>query len=399
MLPDGNMDTHKYLHGAPYRLGAELMTKVRWFELNQQQRSIDPNHTEMVNHTYRGRPITVAKLRSIYKILSSEDAAKQEWLEASLLVATNRERYTFTHSRAKEYAKFHHRVVIRWVREYKDWQQKPPDEFEGEAMQDPCFYEYFVAGADGFLTESIQRDLGLVNATSLRMHSICFDDEIQRMLKECEKSCRAGEVITAPRPPLCVMVEVFPGSNTPEDVMKALRDLSISASLGEDAETKIIVPLYRYSCKWDHTSTPVYGKYPYFRPSRITLKRHFPFELAFAVTVHKAEGRTIHRIIIGLSYCRVDKCNFSFAQFHVAMTRVKESSHIRFLLTGATEDDCWKSIQYLEKLRPDPSIEFFFAGFRDIENLCNPNINWVENEWSADRANAVFKNRFGIKHN
>jgi hypothetical protein len=61
--------------------------------------------------------------------------------------------------------------------------------------------------------------------------------------------------------------------------------------------------------------------------------------------------------------------------------------HIRLLLIGETESDRWRSLAYLDYLKPDPSMEFFFAGFRPYD-VDNPNTGWMDNAWSADRANA-----------
>ena len=55
----------------------------------------------------------------------------------------------------------------------------------------------------------------------------------------------------------------------------------------------------------------------------------------------------------------------------------------------------WKSILYVNDLRPDPSVKFFFSGFCNINQL-NPNEGWREDEWSAERANRVFKETMGI---
>ena len=155
---------------------------------------------------------------------------------------------------------------------------------------------------------------------------------------------------------------------------------------------RAIVPILRpESCHWDNDQTPVYAS-SYFAPSKVLLGTIFPVEPAFAITVHKSEGQTMRRVIIALSPCKVVACRFNFEQFHVAFSRVEEGAHIRLLLIGDTEVERWKSISYLTGLRQDPSVKFYFAGFRDLspgsEN--NPNEGWLTNEWSADRANHKF---------
>jgi len=56
----------------------------------------------------------------------------------------------------------------------------------------------------------------------------------------------------------------------------------------------------------------------------------FPFDLAFVMTVHKAQMRTIKRIVIDLTHHPRCCCMKSAAIF-VAMSRVAETDHIRFL--------------------------------------------------------------------
>jgi hypothetical protein len=130
------------------------MTSVRWFELLQQQRAIeDPPHTKMVYDTYTGKPITMMDLKQRLKRLSSDDCKKKEWIEACVLTSTNRERFTLTHDRAIQFAKHKNTVVLRWLKDMKDdWKQAPEPEFRAQAMEDPCFYEYYVSDCDGFVT-------------------------------------------------------------------------------------------------------------------------------------------------------------------------------------------------------------------------------------------------------
>jgi hypothetical protein len=138
----------------------------------------------------------------------------------------------------------------------------------------------------------------------------------------------------------------------------------------------------------------VYGS-PFFPPSRVKLRQFFPIELAFAVTAHKAEGKTLSRVILALSHCEAKKCDFLYEQVHVALSRVKQSKHLRLLLIGRDEAEQWMSISYIDNLRQDPSIAFFFDGYR-VPQPDNPNVDWMTDVWSAERANQRFKERIGL---
>jgi len=263
-------------------------------------------------------------------------------------------------------------------------------------MQDPCFYEYFVRWAGGFLNENILRDLRLINAIPLLFHSIKFDSETDRWIQQLMSSCQAGTVITAPTRPLCINVELEMPPNTSPVVIKALQRFSIiKPPRNSAAPPRIVVPIKEFPCQWERTATPVRGS-ELFPASKVLLKQCFPVELGFAVTVHKAEGRTMKHVVVALSHCNATGCNFSYAQVHVALSRVRSGDHMRLLLTGRHETDQWMSLLYINELRPDPAIKYFFGGFCQT-NPEAPNIDWQTNEWSADRANSNFKRLMKIE--
>jgi hypothetical protein len=227
-----------------------------------------------------------------------------------------------------------------------------------------------------------------------KYHSIKFDDETEKFLLEVLKSTAPGDVITMPHRPLCINIEVFMPYNTHNSVKRALKRLSIYNNLSTTPTHNPVIPIMEQSCSWDSNETPIYGG-ANFLPSKATFRHFFPLEPALAITVHKAQGRTLKRVIIALSHCDAKGCNFSYQQVHVALSRVRNSEHIRLLLTGHNEAMQWMSLLYIDNLRPDPSIRFYFAGFRECP-VNNPNHNWLTNEWSAERANVKFKEEMGI---
>jgi hypothetical protein len=123
-----------------------------------------------------------------------------------------------------------------------------------------------------------------------------------------------------------------------------------------------VLPVWEYGCKQDSSETTVRGGIG-FLPSKATLKKYFPIKPAFAIVVHKSEGQTMRRVIIALSSCKAMGCDFTYAQVHVAFSRVRQGEHIRLLLTGDTEVEQWQSILYLSSLCPTPSVEYYFSGF------------------------------------
>ena len=293
VLPFVQKEDEKRRANHPFRIGVDIMTELRWFEFTQQQRAItDPNHTRLVNKTYRGEPLTMREIKDNYKILSPSDCTKDEWVKASIIVCTNRERCSLTHTRAIQYATHFGTIVLRWLKDFKCWKQRPPPEYEASALQDPCFYEYYVEGVEGYLNENIMRDLCLVNAVPIVYHSVKFDEETEKWMRPLIDSSPSGTVITSPTRPICINVKLLMPDNTPSIVMKALRSFSIVPMPKDDPKADIVVPIGEFFCKWDRSLTPVHGSYN-FAPSRVLLRQYFPVETGFAATVHKSEGRTM----------------------------------------------------------------------------------------------------------
>ena len=394
ILPDQNSARTPYSADHPYVIGSRIFTLARWYELSKQQRSIDDVHTQLVQNNYLGKRLSLDRLkRNGYRILSREDGKDPDWVTAPILVSTNRERYTFTHHKAIHVAKHLGTVVFRWNTKWSKWKQRPVDpKHEREALNDPCFYEYFVAGADGFLTDNIQKHLNLTNATAVKFHSIKVHPRLQKQLLSTLSRANPGDIITLPEPPAAVNVEIeFQQSHLKPGALQALRkfSLGVPATTSKPGHSNYVIPLYEYSCKASSTPTTVRGGKT-FLPSKVTLQKRFPVEPAFAITVHKSEGRTLSKVIIALSNCDARGCNFSFSQVHVAFSRVRRRSDIRLLLTGDSDIDQWRSLTYLGGLRPKKYIKFFFDGHRNRSHT-DPNRDWKEVQWSARRANASYR--------
>ncbi len=381
----------KKAHGHPYRTGVDIFTKIRWFELNIQQRAItDKIHSKFVEDTYFGEPLHLHRIKDHIKLLSEDDMKQESWAEAPVLVATNRERYSIIHSRAVHLAKIKNTVVIRWLKDFRKWQNKPGKDHYHEALQDPCFYEYFVPGMNGFISKNVSKQLHVVNGKKIQYDSIRMDEEWQQWLQDRIVRARPGDIITLPEHPVAVNVSMELDSTMTAQARQALTDGSIATSKG-----RVTIPITPLLEEWPpekdgkaQKRVPVYGGKS-FGPSRVQIRNRFPLQSALATTVHKAQGDTLDKAIIAMSHNPVRICNFTYEQVHVAFSRVKDSSGLRLLLTGNSVAEKWQSITYISTLRQDPTVAWYFMGFRERlrPNQGNPNTNWTTNEWSAARAN------------
>jgi hypothetical protein len=146
----------RYGRFTPTRVGLELIRGFKWMSLYTQHRSVDPVHTAFISRLWRGDAISVRDLMQ-YRMFSPADVdADPTWLSAPVLVATNQERFSLLHARAVSFARHHGTCVLRWQLDMRKWRGCPRDpEHRRNAMEDPNFYEYFVAGGPGFVTANI----------------------------------------------------------------------------------------------------------------------------------------------------------------------------------------------------------------------------------------------------
>ena len=104
------------------------------------------------------------------------------------------------------------------------------------------------------------------------------------------------------------------------------------------------------------------GKIINFGVSNFLVHQLDPFELAFAATIHKAQGRTIGKVVINL-HCHPDETQrLKFAQIFVALSRVKTRQNIRLIRhPNATHEQAYSRIT---ELRQHPDVTALCKGFK-----------------------------------
>jgi hypothetical protein len=181
-----------------------------------------------------------------------------------------------------------------------------------------------------------------------------------------------GELITLDEPPAGINVLLVE-----QKLTNAWKKFSLD-------EHHLVIPIAPMSCK--KHEVPVSGGSNYLL-SRVTVSPHFPLELGFVTTIHKAQGRTLSHVIIALSRRsnRDDKTyilDMSYESVYVAMTRVEKASNIRLLLHGNNNNSRINSMLYLTELAPNPNVKAFFAGYvRNDDGVL---------VWDAERAVAMY---------
>jgi len=283
----GGTQQHRLDLSHPFFVGADIVRQAKYVELDEQVRAEgDPFHVKVVERLYKGGGICRSDLEK-YKLLSEDDYKGSQagqgpldsgWHRAPIIVTTNRERYSLTHEAACRFAQRCGQVVIRWKVKYSRWRQKPPcPQMTKHALEDPCFYEYFVNGADGTFSGTVNKDLGLVNAAPYRYHSISLKTpaETETFLRDME-GVEPGTVITLPDTPLSVNVLVKGFDRTQEQLGGLLTCCMPYEGNGEGrgGEYNLLIPVVEGLTKVKD-NVAVRGGVGYSH-SRVTIRPNFP---------------------------------------------------------------------------------------------------------------------------
>jgi len=238
-----------------------------------------------------------------YKKLSPDDLrdTNSPWAFAPILVASNKERIDICERKSLLFAKHHSSYVFKWKSNIVSWKNKPTNVGEVKAIEasNGCFWETFVPLADAFLTSNVNNDLGLANGSPVCMHSITFSSEDQLLSVQSMINLQdPGTEIILDFPPCSINVripETFDSKIKMSLKRKAQFSILKKHSLCSDA---IVIPIKQESYNKAH-SFALQGSS--LSLSRVETRNVFPIELAFAMTVHKAQGRTMPRVVLAVS--------------------------------------------------------------------------------------------------
>ena len=110
------------------------------------------------------------------------------------------------------------------------------------------------------------------------------------------------------------------------------------------------------------------------------------------MTVNKAEGRTMKRVVLCLSYHGEAKTNWNRRGIYVAFSRVQRACDIRLLLRGRTTMEKWNSLAYIVDMTKDHTTPAFFTGYgRKSTDLSNR--DWKKKKWNEMLAYEDYRRR------
>ena len=232
--------------------------------LTEQQRAQDMRHLKLLKSMSTGTQLTLSDLDP-YLPLSRSDVSNPQhpsldnspsltdgqpqpppWEFAPILVASNKEGIDIVARKTLLFAAHNNTFAFRWKADVRRWQGCPslPQEQLDVQNSDPCFWQYFVAGADAFLTNNLNTNLGLANGTPVKLHSLTFSsqDQLDAVLSDIASS-HPGDVITLDEPPLAVnllLPSTFDSKTTPSRRRTAQLNILKRHSLSKN---DIVIPL------------------------------------------------------------------------------------------------------------------------------------------------------------
>jgi len=173
---------------------------------------------------------------------------------------------------------------------------------------------YFVCGAPAILKDNLWTTAGLVNGRICKMHSLTLSGPTSVESWGRINQAGPGQEVMLPIPPLSINI--------------ALEDSSPQLMAHSIASGETIIPLMLQKM-----SRPLSLAKNLRFISRQGAKKpklayyDFGVDLAFAVTYHKVQGRTIDRVMIDCSAVE----RMTVAAIYVAISRTRKQDHIRIL--------------------------------------------------------------------
>ena len=281
------------------------------------------------------------------KVLTPDEANSDwRWFFAPVVCGSNSQRHEINAAQAVRFAKRAGKPVIKWCNTFvaeKFGTAKITNELRNSLyVKDHRFTTLFVEGAPGYINKNMTADAtmkGICNGTPCKMHSLTFSSDVslQQQVMETRlqiENAKPGEVVVIMLQPLSINVELSLDTvpDDPQDEPALLMPLQFRQRLLQDEETlvpdRLVIPILQTRSNKGQI-VRIEGRRGEVVSGKIT-QNVFEVELGFAMTYHKAQGRTIPRLIVDLN--KTTQSPFLLYEvLYVAITRVQRGEHLRCL--------------------------------------------------------------------
>ena len=359
---------------------AELFTRMTLMELFENHRAHEDPAWAALIKSFRtalpgARPFQGLRSRFQEMIIQKGDVeSNTNWNEAPICSSGNGARMSLIATRANAVAEGLNVPVIKWrLPIFGDAACRlTTQQTDALYNSDTRLWGYFIAGANGFLTENINPERSVSNGSPVIYHSLTLgcivddhDEGRQVSISEDRHRIRnacAGQVVTLENPPLSINVVLGvhqsasqaavqqgePGDDTARahwnSIIHSYADVTV-------VEGEVVLPI----CM-DKTSSVkcfLLGVGAFTIPK---LLQH-GCELAIAVTFHKAQGRTMN-LVVGCFNKPPQAPHITYEAVLVFMSRVRNGNNCKLLPLLPGQD-----FDHLLNLHPSPYLIAFVNGY------------------------------------
>jgi hypothetical protein len=320
------------------------METFRLVSFDQQQRAAgDIAWTALITELRNRRGVPRSALSKL-RPLGDGDAT--DFANATVAVSGNQERAAIVWQRVLQFAVQRGMPILVWRLPLREERFDATGLTDGERQAlwdtDVRLRAAFVPGAPAYLARNISRGCtrrGVCNGAAVLQHSLSFEDPAHAdAIQRLAATARPGEVVWLPHIPLSVNVEVLTAHDWPAG-------LSLTGP-----DQRPVIPIA--AVHGDGISVTL----PDGRTGTVAPQEH-ALDLAFAVTFHKLQGRTIDRLIVNLNQPPQPPF-LSFESVYVALTRVRRGDHVRLVRPPPGKD-----LGHLLQLRARQTTTHWLAGF------------------------------------
>ncbi|KAJ1449343.1 hypothetical protein M885DRAFT_536096 [Pelagophyceae sp. CCMP2097] len=357
---------------APAR-GLRLLKQCQKFELTRIMRAkSDPvfiEHQSQMRDTSVATPVNKALVKNVARPVTQADIAKDPtWLLALLGVLSQLERDHMNERRLRQWCRIFGVLLVRWripLDTPVALQNVPTDKLYAEEGNLWCYY---ARGSPCMLNENHSSTRGLVNGAPVLMDSLHFPTDPRP---------QAEELDPLDAPPHAVMMCVgsskakprhWHGIKLPDLGAKLVALDGSGNAAGDDQVAPILVSSQARELKLTGMTAAMHGLPAYL------LGRTFAYNLAFALTDFKLQGRTLQKLIINLPRRTAPKLDLK--SWYVLVSRATTEDGLRALQIDKDE------IAKLLNLKHHPSIAAWQQGYDARgywdEGLCRAAIARIE---------------------
>jgi len=304
----------------------------------------DVEHTLNIE-SFRTNPVPVTStfLKSLRPLTTLDVNQDPSWMDAPVVVTTNAERLSIIKAQVIRFSKARSIPVI-------SWRQPLSATCKLSENDKNVLYEiidklvgWFAYGAPVHLTTNINPSKHLANGTEVTQCSVtsvlCFPTELDHAdLNEQLKGAIPGSKITLSCVPTSVNVIVH-GINK--------REWPDCQSLVKD---NCVIPL-KLNKRPESLS----------RSDRRLIKYHdFEYALAFSVTYHKIQGKTVNKLILDIN--KSPMSSLSLQSLYLGISRVRCATDFRVLPPLSLSNIGWS---YLKGLHHKKEYTYWFNSYKD----------------------------------